>query len=255
MDVQQKSRDSEFSSFSLLTSVFSSLSFSPNGLVLNLEKYSFAQMKIDYLRHNMSPSGIVPLCRHGDALFLQPSPQDICGLQRFLGMVNFYRHFLPMIAKNPVRPACGRPSAPCLVSSTKPPWLSTPSPMAWWRGSTENWKIPYMLAWPPPTGLNTYLGFCWDYILLPGKTLPPLPQMPSTTNQFYENLRNWMSDFCPVPACHNTLSTTDLPEQIPTSLYSCLMVLIHKDGHVPPLAPLYEGPYKVFISFPFRLHE
>ena len=102
-----------------------------------------------------------------------------------------------------------------------------------------------MLAWPPPTGLNTYLGFCWDYILLPGKTLPPLPQMPSTTNQFYENLRNWMSDFCPVPACHNTLSTTDLPEQIPTSLYSCLMVLIHKDGHVPPLAPLYEGPYKV----------
>ena len=112
-----------------------------------------------------------------------------------------------------------------------------------------------MLAWPPPTGLNTYLGFCWDYILLPGKTLPPLPQMPSTTNQFYENLRNWMSGFCPVLACHNTLSTTDLPEQIPTSLYSSPMGLIHKDGHVPPLAPLYEGPYKVFISFPFRLHE
>ena len=56
-------------------------------------------MEIDYLRHNITPAGIVPLCLHVDALFLHPRPQDVFGLQRFLGMVNFYRRFLPRIAK------------------------------------------------------------------------------------------------------------------------------------------------------------
>ena len=43
--------------------------------------------------------GIVPLHRHVDALLLQPHPQDVRGLQRFLGMINFYRRFLPWIAR------------------------------------------------------------------------------------------------------------------------------------------------------------
>ena len=36
-----------------------------------------------------------------------------------------------------------------------------------------------------------------------------------------------------------------LPEFITAELSSCPMVFIPKDGHVAPLAPLYEGPYKV----------
>ena len=65
------------------------------------------------------------------------------------------------------------------------------------------------------------------------------------TNQFYEDLRNSMSSFQPVPPRHNTPIAAELPETIPSSLSSCPMVFIRKDGHIAPLAPLYEGPYKV----------
>ena len=65
------------------------------------------------------------------------------------------------------------------------------------------------------------------------------------SNQFYEDLRESMSGFRPVPARHNSPSVPDLPQQIPVFLATCPMVLVRKDGHVPPLAPLYEGPYKV----------
>lgn len=67
-----------------------------NGLVLNLEICSFAQKKTDYLEHKISPAVIIPLHPHVDALLLQPRSQDLSGLQRILGMVNFYRCFLPL---------------------------------------------------------------------------------------------------------------------------------------------------------------
>ena len=70
-----------------------------NGLVLNLDKCSFVQHKIEYLGHKITADGIIPLRCHVDALLLQPHPQDVCGLQRFLGMINFYRRFLPGIAR------------------------------------------------------------------------------------------------------------------------------------------------------------
>ena len=70
-----------------------------NGLVLNLDKCSFVQHEIEYLGHKITADGIVPLRHHVDALLLQPHPQDVCGLQRFLGMINFYCCFLPMIAR------------------------------------------------------------------------------------------------------------------------------------------------------------
>ena len=39
-----------------------------------------------------------------------------------------------------------------------------------------------------------------------------------------------MSGFSPIPARHNTLSTVQLPEEIPSSLSSCPVVLVRKDG-------------------------
>ena len=67
--------------------------------MLNLDKCSFVQHEIEYLGHKITVDGIVPLHRHVDALLLQPHPQDVRGLQRFLGMINFYRRFLPGIAR------------------------------------------------------------------------------------------------------------------------------------------------------------
>ena len=65
------------------------------------------------------------------------------------------------------------------------------------------------------------------------------------TNLFYKNLKNSMSGFQPVPPHHNTPAADNLPEVIYAELSSCPMVFICKDGHVAPLAPLFEGPYKV----------
>ena len=65
------------------------------------------------------------------------------------------------------------------------------------------------------------------------------------TNLFYENLKNSMSGFQPVPPRHNTPAADTLPEVIPAELSSCPMVFICKDGHVAPLDPLYDSPYKV----------
>ena len=70
------------------------------------------------------------------------------------------------------------------------------------------------------------------------------------SKQFFEELRNSMSGFRPVPARHNTSSASIKPDAIPTALSTCLMVLVRKDGHVPPLTPLYAGPYKVLSRSP-----
>ncbi len=59
--------------------------------------YRGSAHEIEYLSHRITVDGIVPLRRHVDALLLQPHPQDVRGLQRFLGMINFYRRFLHII--------------------------------------------------------------------------------------------------------------------------------------------------------------
>ena len=58
-----------------------------NGLVINLDKCSFALPEIDYLGHKITATGIIPLCCHVDSLLQMPPPQDVRSLQRFLGMV------------------------------------------------------------------------------------------------------------------------------------------------------------------------
>ena len=70
-----------------------------NRLVLNLDKCRFVQHEIEYLGDKITVDDIVPLRRHVDALLFQPHPQDVRGLQRFIGMIDFYRRFLPGIAR------------------------------------------------------------------------------------------------------------------------------------------------------------
>lgn len=71
---------------------------SSNGLVLNREKCLFGQSSVSFLGHNVSSNGITPLAEKVRAISDFPTPQDKQGLQRFLGMLNFYHRFLPGIA-------------------------------------------------------------------------------------------------------------------------------------------------------------
>jgi hypothetical protein len=38
------------------------------------------------------------------------------------------------------------------------------------------------------------------------------------------------------------------PEDLPVDLLRAEAVLVRRDGHVPPLAPLYDAPYRVLTS-------
>jgi Reverse transcriptase (RNA-dependent DNA polymerase) len=69
-----------------------------NGLKINPAKCVFAVADIDFLGHRVSSAGISPLPKHVEALQRLPVPTAMKGLQRFLGLINFYRRFLPGIA-------------------------------------------------------------------------------------------------------------------------------------------------------------
>ena len=65
-----------------------------HGLVLNAEKCEWGQLKISYLGHEVSASGIKPLDNRVEAIRNFPLPTTTQHLQTYLGMVNFYRRFL-----------------------------------------------------------------------------------------------------------------------------------------------------------------
>jgi hypothetical protein len=69
-----------------------------NGLTINPSKCSFAVSSVKFLGHMVSESGVVPLPRHVEAITGFPRHTDLRQLQRFLGLINFYRRFLPAIA-------------------------------------------------------------------------------------------------------------------------------------------------------------
>jgi RNase H-like domain found in reverse transcriptase/Reverse transcriptase (RNA-dependent DNA polymerase)/Integrase zinc binding domain/Integrase core domain len=70
-----------------------------NGLHINPDKCVFAQEEVNFLGHHITPNGLTPLPSHVQPILSFPPPSDVKALQRFLGMINFYRRFLPGIAQ------------------------------------------------------------------------------------------------------------------------------------------------------------
>jgi hypothetical protein len=70
-----------------------------NGLTINPAKCVFAVSSLKFLGHMVDEAGITPLPRHVAAVQDCPPPTDIKQLQRFLGLINFYRRFLPAVAR------------------------------------------------------------------------------------------------------------------------------------------------------------
>jgi hypothetical protein len=68
------------------------------GLQINPAKCTFCVTSLTFLGHNVDASGISPMKKHVKALTDFPPPSDLKQLQRFLGLINFYRRFLPGIA-------------------------------------------------------------------------------------------------------------------------------------------------------------
>ena len=79
-----------------LRSLFEALS--KFGLVINQSKCVFGARELDFLGHRVSPAGIRPLEDKVQAVQRYEAPRTVKALQRFLGMLNFYRRSLPGIA-------------------------------------------------------------------------------------------------------------------------------------------------------------
>lgn len=68
------------------------------GIVINLNKCVFGQEEISFLGYTINKTGIKPLESKVSAIRNFPQPTTVSQLKRFLGMINFYRRFIPHAA-------------------------------------------------------------------------------------------------------------------------------------------------------------
>lgn len=68
------------------------------GLTINVEKCDLGKENLDFLGYTVNATGIRPQADRVQAIVDYPKPKDVKGLQRFLGMVNFYHRCLPKAA-------------------------------------------------------------------------------------------------------------------------------------------------------------
>ena len=66
-----------------------------SGLRLKSEKCSFLQPSVVYFGHNIDATGLHTIDDKVKAVMEVPPPTNIHDLQCYLGLINYYRHFLP----------------------------------------------------------------------------------------------------------------------------------------------------------------
>jgi hypothetical protein len=66
--------------------------------ILNLAKCQFLRTTIEYLGYTITPKGITLTERHIEAVKNFPVPVKMVHVQRFLGLTNFFRKFIPNYA-------------------------------------------------------------------------------------------------------------------------------------------------------------
>ena len=69
-----------------------------HGMVINRAKCILAQPSVEFLGYKVDKNGITPLSDRVDTIRKTPAPTTVKELQSFLGMVNYYRRFIPKAA-------------------------------------------------------------------------------------------------------------------------------------------------------------
>lgn len=80
----------------LLNKVFKRLQ--DNGLKLKAEKCAIGVPEVVYLGYTITKEGLLPTTTKVDAIAKAPAPKDITQLRSYLGLLNFYRKFIPRAA-------------------------------------------------------------------------------------------------------------------------------------------------------------
>ena len=81
-----------------LDTVFKTLA--ANGLVVQRSKCLFGQSSLEFLGYHVDQNGIAPLPHRVEAISAATPPTTVKELQRFLGMVGYYRRFIPKAARH-----------------------------------------------------------------------------------------------------------------------------------------------------------
>lgn len=73
--------------------------FREYGLKIKVSKCVFGVPEIDFLGHNISGAGMKPKTDRIQAIIDFPQPTSVRQTQRYVGMINFYRRFVPKLAE------------------------------------------------------------------------------------------------------------------------------------------------------------
>nr|VZI04315.1 unnamed protein product [Spirometra erinaceieuropaei] len=92
--------------------------FQQHGLQLNVDKCVFGVNSLDFLGHHVDQHGITPLTEKVQCILSFPVPNTLTQLRRFIGLINYYRRFIPHCA------AILAPLTDLLKSKAKPIELS-----------------------------------------------------------------------------------------------------------------------------------
>ena len=68
------------------------------GLKVNLDKCQFLQQSVEYLGHTVDASGLHPTTAKIKAVVDAPTPKNLSELKSYLGLLNYYGHFLPNLS-------------------------------------------------------------------------------------------------------------------------------------------------------------
>ena len=70
------------------------------GITINISKSAFGLSEINFLGYLVTPLGVKPLPSRVQDIVNFKEPETVNGLRRFLGMINFYRRFIPDAAEH-----------------------------------------------------------------------------------------------------------------------------------------------------------
>ena len=114
------------------------------GMVINPQKSLFCQSSVEFLGHHVTAAGISPIQRHADDISAFKVPANKNDLQRFLGLLNFYRQFLPGIA------ATLKPLTDALRGGSRSPLIWTPECAAAFAAAKTSLSVDSLLHHPDP---------------------------------------------------------------------------------------------------------
>ncbi|XP_037572404.1 uncharacterized protein K02A2.6-like [Dermacentor silvarum] len=113
------------------------------GLKLKLEKCVFLAPSVEYLGHVISQAGLSPALCKVDAVLKAPKPHNKKELQSYLGLINFYRSFLPP------EPVGASTAPPCLLRDGQQWTWKKEQEVAFQRSKELITKAPVLVHFDP----------------------------------------------------------------------------------------------------------